>query len=79
MTVLTVTSLDQHIPCHLFDNFKHNYSGQLSYLAQICIYTGNNTCIRSSDPKGFLPSFKTLDLVVDQSLAANLRQSQHIG
>ena len=28
--------------------------------------------IRSSDPKGFVPSFKTLDLVVDQSLAANL-------
>jgi hypothetical protein len=33
----------------------------------------NYTFIRSLDPKGFFPSFKTLDLVADQSSAANLQ------
>ena len=37
----------------------------------IIFYTVNYTYIRSSDPKGFFPSFKTLDLVAVQSLAAN--------
>ena len=32
----------------------------------------NYTYIRNSDPKGFYSSFKTLDLVADQSSAANL-------
>jgi hypothetical protein len=27
--------------------------------------------VRSSDPKGFVPSYKTLDLVADQSLVTN--------
>jgi hypothetical protein len=35
------------------------------------LYTVTYTYIRSSDPKGFFPSFKTLDLVADQSSAAN--------
>ena len=40
-------------------------------LSPILFYTVTYTYIRSSDPKGFFPSFKTLDLVADQSLAAN--------
>jgi hypothetical protein len=28
--------------------------------------------IRSTDPRGYVSSFKTLDLVADESLAANL-------
>ena len=43
----------------------------LECLIQILFYTVNYTYIRSSDPKGFFPSFKTLDLVADQSSAAN--------
>jgi hypothetical protein len=35
------------------------------------VYTLNYTYIWSSDPKGFLSSFKTLDLVADQSSPAN--------
>ena len=40
-------------------------------LSPILFYTVTYTYIRSSDPKGFFPSFKTLDLVADQSSAAN--------
>ena len=40
-------------------------------LIQILFYIVNYTYIRSSDPKGFFSSFKTLDLVADQSSAAN--------
>ena len=40
------------------------------FLSPILFYTVNYTYIRSSDPKGFFPSFKTLNLAVDQSSAA---------
>jgi hypothetical protein len=40
-------------------------------LSPILFYTVNYTYIRSSDPNGFFPSFKTLDLVPDLSSAAN--------
>ena len=40
-------------------------------LIQILFYTVDVTYIRSSDPKGFFPSFKALDLVANQSSAAN--------
>ena len=40
-------------------------------LIQILFYIGNNTYIMSSYPKEFFPSFKTLELVADQSSAAN--------
>ena len=42
----------------------------LEFLSPILFYTVNYTYIRSSDPKGFFPSFKTLNLAVDQSSAA---------
>ena len=35
-----------------------------------CTQRANGTYIRSSDPKGFFPSFKTLDLAAGQSSAA---------
>jgi hypothetical protein len=40
-------------------------------LSPILFYTVTSTYIRSSDPKGFIPSFKTLGLVADQSSAVN--------
>ena len=40
-------------------------------LIQILFYTVSYSYIRSSDPKGFYSSFKTLDLVADQSSAVN--------
>ena len=53
--------------------FHHPYGKPTSKcLIQIPVYTVNHTYIRSTDPTGFFPSFKTRDLVADQSLAENL-------
>ena len=53
--------------------FHQNYGKTpLECLIQIPFYTVNYTYIRNSITKRFLSSFKTLVLVADQSLAANL-------
>ena len=55
-----------------FNPIPHGiFFGVSECLSPILFYTVTYTYIRSSDPKGFFPSFKTLDLVADQSSAAN--------
>jgi hypothetical protein len=54
---------------HLID---HPYGNPTSEcLIQIRFHTVNYTYIRSSDPKGYLSSFKTLVLVAGHSSNAN--------